>query len=174
MSTLREEILSVRSKREASVLVKKFMNHQYEVSELMDLFFSDDWVTCQKASWPITLLADKRPDWFYPYIESMLINLDRPHHDAVVRNTVRTWEAMNPLPPEWQGPIYDKSFAYFSDPQYAAAIRVFSMTVCSNIAMAHPALAEEIIPIIEDHWDHATAAWRSRGRKELKRLRKLI
>jgi len=139
----------------------------------MSLFFSDDWVICQKASWPVTMIADKDPEILKPYIQQMINHLDRAQHDAVIRNTIRSWQAMK-IPEEFEGPIYDKCFEYFADPQYAIAIRVFSMTVCSNIAMRHPSLAQEIIPIIEDHWDHGSAAWRSRGRQELKRLNSIL
>ena len=171
--SLRDEILLIRSKKGASNLISKILNHQVELEALMACFFSDDWVLCQKASWPVTILADQRPELLEPYLERMLDNLSRPNHDAVVRNTIRTWEVMD-IPEDLEGPIYDRCFEYFIDPGNAVAIRVFSMTVCTNIAMKHPSLAEEIIPVIEDNWDHATAAWRSRGRKELKRLRKSV
>jgi len=78
------------------------------------------------------------------------------------------------IPEEYEGEVYDRCFIYLADPQYAIAIRVFSMTVCTNIAMRHHVLAHEIIPIIEDNWDHSTAAWRGRGKKELNRLRRVL
>ena len=170
---LRDKILSIRSKREASSLCTQIVNHQYSVDELMNCFFSEDWVLCQKSSWPVTILAEKNPELILPYLERMLFNLERPVHDAVVRNTIRTWAEID-IPEELEGPIYDKCFEYFVGHQYAVAIRVFSMTICTNIAMRHHALAAEIIPIIEDNWDHGTPAWRSRGKKELKRLNKVI
>ena len=143
------------------------------MQELMACFFSDDWVLCQKASWPVTMVADRAPELLEPYLSQMIKNLDRPLHDAVIRNTIRAWQIMD-IPEEHEGEIYDRCFEYFADPQFPVAVRVFSMTVCGNIAMRHPSLAAEIIPIIEDNWDHATAAWRSRGKKELKRLRKIL
>jgi len=173
MSSLRSKILEVKRQSQASAIAQSIVNHQYEMSELMDCFFSDNWVLCQKTSWPITMVADRAPDMLIPYLPKMIKNLDRPHHDAVVRNTIRTWQVMN-IPEDFEGEIYDRCFEYFADPQYAVAIRVFSMTVCGNIAMRHPSLAAEIIPIIEDNWDHSTAAWRGRGKKELKRLRKIL
>jgi len=166
-------IKSIRNKRDAKSLVHQFASGQRDIDDLMTLFFSDDWVMCQKASWPVTMVADENPDLLLPYIERMLTHLDKPQHDAYIRNTIRTWQEMK-IPEEYEGPIYDKCFEYFADPQYAVAIRVFSMTVCTDIAMRHPTLAHEIIPIIEDYWDHGTAAWRSRGKKELKRLHELV
>lgn len=166
-------ISSIRNKADAQKLSDKIISGQAHISELMDLFFSEDLRICQKASWPLTIIADERPDLLLPYMKRMIDHLDRPHHDAVVRNTVRAWQVMH-IPEEYEGDIYDRCFTYLADPQYAVAIRVFSMTVCANIAMRHPSLAQEVIPVIEDHWDHSTAAWRGRGKKELKRLRNIL
>jgi len=170
---LKEYITTIRTKKGAQQIVGLITEGQVHISELMELFFSEDWVVCQKASWPISHLADKAPQLLLPYMQQMIDNLNRPNHDAVIRNTIRAWQVMT-IPEKFEGPIYDKCFEYFADPQYAVAIRVFAMTVCTNIAMRHHSLAQEIIPIIEDHWDHGTAAWRSRGKKELKRLHKII
>ncbi len=173
MSSLKDKILSVKKQSQASSIAASFINHQYPMQELMDCFFSDDWVLCQKSSWPVTMVADRAPRLLEPYLSQMIDNLDKPQHDAVIRNTVRAWQLMD-LPEEYEGKIYDRCFEYFADPQYPVAVRVFSMTVCGNIAMRHPSLAAEIVPIIEDNWDHSTAAWRGRGKKELKRLRHLV
>jgi len=171
--SLASNILNIKRKHDARNIASQVVDGIYPIQELMDLFFSDDWVLCQKTSWPLTMIADKDPEILKPYIQQMINHLDRAQHDAVIRNTIRSWQAMK-IPEEFEGPIYDKCFEYFADPQYAIAIRVFSMTVCSNIAMRHPSLAHEIIPIIEDHWDHGTPAWRSRGRQELKRLNSIL
>ena len=77
------------------------------------------------------------------------------------------------IPESHQGEILDRAFQCFSDPKQQIASRVFAMTVCSNLAEVFPELAVEIITIIEDNWDHTSAAWRGRGKRELKRLRKL-
>lgn len=168
-----KEILSIRHKRDAVQLVEKIVSHQYDVNELMECFFSEDWVLCQKASWPLSVLSDHNEDLVLPYLEAMVDNLDRPVHDAVIRNTLRSWQSIS-IPEDLQGVVYDKAFSYFLEPQQPVAIRVFAMTVCANIAMNHPGLAPEIITVIEDYWDNTTAAWRSRGRKELRRLRKVV
>ncbi len=171
--SLKAQILGVKRKNDAQQIAHQIVQGIYPIEDLMALFFAEDWVICQKASWPLTMVADQDPQLLLPYVPQMIEHLDRAHHDAVIRNTIRTWQVMN-LPQDLEGPIYDKCFEYFADPQYAVAIRVFAMTVCANIAMRHPSLAQEIIPIIEDNWDHGTAAWRSRGKKELKRLASLL
>ena len=168
--SLLQRIIDGKTKEDAKTIARDVIQGKIDIEDLMTHFFSDDWVVCQKVSWPVGMIADFAPDMLIPYIGPMIENLDRPLHDAVIRNTIRTWQFIN-IPEEWEGPVYDICFEYFSNPKYPVAFRVFAMSVCSNIAMKHPSLAEEIIPIIEDNWDHVSAAWRSRGKKELRRLR---
>lgn len=172
INSFSHKILAVRTRAQATSIVKLILNHSHEIEELMECFFSEDWVLCQKSSWPLSLIAEKVPEMIAPYMPKLIENLKKPQHDAVIRNTIRAWQMME-IPEEYEGQVYDKCFEYFADPIYAIAIRVFAMTVCTNIAMKHHALAEEIIPVIEENWDHTSAAWRSRGKYELKRLRRL-
>ena len=172
MEDLRSRILHGRTKSDAKAIARDVIQGKIPIEDLMNQFFSDDWVICQKVSWPVGMIADFAPDMLVPFIGGMLENLERPVHDAVLRNTVRTWQFMD-IPKEWEGPVYNKCFDLFAGPKYPVAVRVFSMTVCTNIAMRHHGLAEEIIPIIEDNWDNVSNAWRARGKKELSRLRRL-
>ena len=136
----------------------------------MSCFFSKEMRICQRASWPITFIAEKKPALLVPYLQRMIDHLDQPNHDAVIRNTVRSWQFME-IPEDYIGPIYEICFHYLIEPQYAIAIRVFSMTTCVNIATRFPELGPELTSVILNHIDHNSAAFRSRGSKELKRLK---
>ena len=149
------------------------MSHPIRLAELMDLFFDEDLRTCQRASWPVGLLADKNPQLIEPYIKKMLDNLDTPHHDAVIRNTFRTFQETD-FPEDLEGIAFDKAFDFLLDTNNAIGIRVFAMTVCGNIATKYPELCHELIPVIEEWIPHSSAGFRSRGKFVLKQLRKVI
>lgn len=159
------------SKKIASLISDKVVAQPNRMDELMDLFFDEDLRTCQRASWPVGLLADKNPQLLEPYIKKMLDNLDTPHHDAVIRNTFRTFQGIN-FPEELEGVAFDKAFDFFLEINNAIAIRVFAMTVCGNIAMKYPELAIELITVIEEGMPHGSAGYRSRGNSILRKLRK--
>lgn len=171
------DILHILQSGHSKAISKKIsngvINHQYPIADLMSCFFSKEMRICQRASWPLTFIAEIEPSTLVPYLQKMIHHLDHPNHDAVVRNTVRSWQFME-IPEDYIGPIYQRCFDYLADPQYAVAIRVFSMSTCVNIAARYPELAIEIEAIILDHIDHNSAAFRSRGSKELKRLRQII
>lgn len=161
------------NKSKADRVVEGILVDQYKLEDLMNCFFSPEMRLCQSASWAVTRLADQNPELMLPYLSDMVSNLENPQHDAVIRNTLRTWQFMD-IPEEFRGIIYDVAFELFADPKRAVAIRVFSMSVCTNIAVHYPELVPEIKEIILEYWDHSTAAWRGRGKQELKRLDKLV
>lgn len=158
------------SKKMATRIVNEVVSNPGRMEELMNLFFDEDLRTCQRASWPVGLLADNNAHLLEPYIAKMLANLDTPHHDAVIRNTFRTFQYID-FSEDLEGIAFDRAFGYLLDVNCAVAIRIFSMTVCGNIAMKYPELAQELIPVIEDNIPHGSAGFRARGASVLSKLR---
>jgi hypothetical protein len=50
------------------------------------------------------------------------------------------------------------------------AIKAFSLTVLDQLAASYPEIKPELKLIIEERWEHETAAFRSRAKKILKKL----
>ena len=136
----------------------------------MDLFFSEEMRISQRASWPVGNIGIKYPELFSPYIPSMVQNLENPVHDAVLRNSLRILGAID-VPEDLKGEVYEKCFNFLAEPKNPIAIRVFSMSVLTNIADQFPELKDELIDLIESYYEHGSAGYKSRARKCLKQLR---
>lgn len=139
---------------------------------LMSLFLGKDSRISQRASWAVGFCGLAHPELIYPYLQQMLTLLDEPVHDAIKRNTVRILAEMD-YPEDMLGEIADVCFRLLDDPKQAAAIRIFSMSVCFNITKQEPDLANELRIILEDHYPHGSAGFKSRARKIMKELRKM-
>ncbi|MEI9912474.1 MAG: hypothetical protein WDO71_24170 [Bacteroidota bacterium] len=48
--------------------------------------------------------------------------------------------------------------------------KAFSLTILQNLSRLYPEIRNEIKVIIEERWEHETAAFRSRAKKILKEL----
>ena len=164
--TFREILENGQSKQSTLQIVDAIRKEPSRMEELMDCFFDKSLRICQRAAWPVGMIADVDPEWIYPYIERMLINLETPHHDAVIRNTFRSLQNID-IQEELEGLAFEKAYNYLLDPQNAIAIRVFAMTVCGNIALKYPELKHELIPVIEEQIPHGSAAFKSRGARVL-------
>ena len=168
-----ESILAVgQSRKMANTVIDIILQDESRIDELMQCFFSDHLRTCQHAAWPVGILAEKHPTILLPYLPRMVSNLDEPKHDAVVRNTLRTFQFMV-IPEELQSEVYDRCLEYLSNPKYPIAFTAFGMTVCADIAMQDPELREEVIAAIDYRMPHGSSGIRARGAKEKRRLLKL-
>lgn len=169
--SLRSLLNSENSKAMATRVRDIVVDDPIRMDELMELFFSIDLRECQRASWPLGMIADRDTAILRPYLQRMTDNLDHAVHDAVIRNTFRTFQSID-FPEEVEGEIYEKSYQFFADSEQAIAIRVFAMTVCGNIAIKYPELQEEIISLIEAHYPHGSAGFKSRAKRIIREFGK--
>lgn len=168
-SEIESILASGQSRKMANTVIDIIMQDESRIEELMECFFSDDLRTCQHAAWPVGILAEKHPTILLPYLHRMVSNLDQPKHDAVVRNTLRTFQFMT-LPEDLQSEVYDRCLEYLSNPKYPIAFTAFAMTVCTDIALQYPELKEEVMAAIDYRMPHGSSGIRARGAKERRRL----
>ena len=141
--------------------------------QLMDLFFNGSFRENQLAAHPLMYISDNNPGLFKPFIELMVENLTDDKHDAVIRNTLRVFQNID-LPENVEGEVFDKCMNYLSNPRYPVGIRVFAMTVLTNICIKYPELKAEVQPLIEDILEISESGGMiSRGRKMLAILNSL-
>jgi len=153
-------------------VLKYIGNDETRFADLMDLFLGDEYRVTQRAAWVVGHTADHNPQLFQPYLRPLIENLQNSVHDSIKRNTLRVLQDID-LPEDLLGLAADICFGFLNDPKEAVAVRVFSMTVCYNICVKEPELANELQLVIEEYLPHGTAGFKSRGKKILKLLDKL-
>lgn len=150
-----------------------YVGHSQErFDELMQYVLHDEYRLCQRASWTLGKVCETRPWLMEKWLPEILKALEKPKHDALIRNVVRAFQGMDELPEEYEGEIFEKCFNYLLDPSYAVAIKAFSMTVCRKVAMKYPDLKPELIEVINDVLVNGSSGILSRGRKEIYLLSK--
>lgn len=158
-----------QSRKMANHVIDIILQDEQRIDELMQCFFSDHMRTCQHAAWPVGILAEKHPTILLPYLPRMVSNMDDAKHDAVIRNTLRTFQFIE-IPEALQSDVYDRCLEYLSNPKYPIAFTAFAMTVCTNMAMQYPELKEEVIAAIDYRMPNGSSGIRARGMKEKKRM----
>lgn len=158
------------SKQTTNLIVQYIEDNPTTLAQLMELFLNGELRISQRASWPAGDLGIKQPKLFLPFLPAIIENMDKPVHDAVLRNTTRILGHID-IPEEYLGEVYEKCFNFLSNPKQALAIRVFSMTVLTNIADTFPDLKDELIAVIEEHYPHGSAGYKSRAKRCLKQLK---
>lgn len=167
----REQIEQLLEQGHSKVLRDEIVNYigdsKVRMKALMHFFFHENWRLNQRASWPVGLIGTEKPNLLSPFVEQMLDNLQTAKHDAVIRNTIRTFQYME-VSEDVEGKLYDICMNYLIDLKQAVAIRCFSMVVLSNIARKHSALQEELVTVVREFYEHGTAGYKSRARKIFK------
>lgn len=171
---LKEAILKEHSKRQAIFIRDYISDNQTLFDELMTHFFSDEYRVTQRAAWIMTHCAEKRPFLINPHLEKMINNLRNENiHVAVKRNTVRLLQNVD-VPEDLMGTLADCCFNFLGNPNEAAAVKIFSMSILGELCKKEPDLANELKIIIEEFMPHGTAGFKSRGKKTLILLQKIL
>ena len=165
---LRSTILSEHSKANCNKIVRWVGSSQQRFDELLNLFLHSEYRINQRAAWPLSYCVIDHPQFISKHFSKLVKNLHKPGiHDSVKRNTVRLLQHIE-IPKKFHGEIMDICFRYLSSPDEPVAIKAFSLAILHNLSKQYPEIKNEIKLIIEERWEHETAAFHSRAKKFLK------
>jgi hypothetical protein len=169
--SLRNTILAEHSKSQTIKIVNWVGKSQARFDQLFNLFLKDENRVTQRAAWPLSYCARQHPELIRKHLGKLIKNLQKKGlHDAVKRNSVRILQDIQ-IPARLHGELMNTCFQFIESPDEAVAIKVFSLTILNNLVPLYPDIKNELKLIIEERWDHETAAFRSRARKILKNLK---
>jgi len=168
---LRDQVLKVHSKANSEAIVKWIGDSQQRFDQLFDLFLHDEYRVVQRSAWSLSCAVIANPKFIQKHFFKLLKNLEKPGiHDSVKRNTIRLLEHIS-IPERFHGRVMNICFNYISSPGEAVAIKAFSLTVLEQLSKQYPEIRSELKTIIEDRWDCESAAFRSRAKKILNKLK---
>ena len=136
----------------------------------MHCFLDEEYRLAQRAAWSVSWAARKKPGMITPHIKDLISVLHKKNvHDAVIRNSVRVLQEID-IPEDYHGEVMDACFHFIEKPSTPVAIKVFSLTILFNLSKYYAEIKPELKLIIEDCWEHETAAFKSRAKKILSKL----
>lgn len=167
---LREAILKEHSKRQCAKIVKWVGSDQERFDVLFKLFLNDEYRVVQRAAWPVSYCVEDHPEFIKKHYSKLLRNLNKKGiHEAVKRNTVRLLQYVE-IPEKFHGQVMDICFNFINSSSEAVAVKAFSLTVLQNLAKQYPEIINEMNLVIEERWDHETAAFKARAKNILKEI----
>jgi len=168
---LREQLLKEHSRANCDKIVKWIGSDQKRFDELVFIFLNEEYRLVQHAAWPLSYAAINHPQLVKKHFAKLVKNLKKPGiHDAVKRNTVRLLQEIE-IPEKYHGEIMDACFSYIVSPNEPVAVKAFSLTVLERLSHLYPEIKNELKVVIEERWDYETAAFHSRARKILKKMK---
>jgi hypothetical protein len=158
---------SGHSKKQTDRIVRYIGDDATRFAVLMELFFKGEYRITQRTAWPLSYCVRGYPALIGPYFKPLLDNLSRKDiHVAVIRNTVRLLQDVD-IPKKYHGRVMSTCFEFIQLPETPIAVKAFSLTILANLSALYPEILGELRLIIEEQWEHATPAFRSRAKKIL-------
>ncbi len=167
---IRDEILREHSRKQSEKIAKYIGSDKKRFAELMNLFLGNTYRVTQRAAWIVSICSERNPKLIQPYLSKMVKMMEGKVHDAVKRNTLRIFQNIE-LPKSLWGKTVDVCFRFLISPDEPIAIKIFAMTVASNICKHEPELKNELELVIEDQMENASAGFSARAKRILKEIR---
>ncbi|GDX52685.1 hypothetical protein LBMAG27_17320 [Bacteroidota bacterium] len=163
---IRDEILKEHSKKQSEKIAAYIGSDEKRFIELMNLFLGDIYRVTQRAAMIVSICAERNPKLIEPFLSKMVNNLNERVHDAVKRNTLRIFQFIE-LPKKLWGKTAGICFRFLMDANEPIAVKVFAMSVLSNICKYEPELKNELKLVLEDQLENASAGFKARAQKVL-------
>ena len=170
IASLEMRLMSDRSSENITKLAGEIGDDAERFAQLMALFFGGPYRVTHFSAHLLSKCCDRYPHLILPYLGRMIDLLDKPVHDSLKRNIIRTMQFIEIPEAHWDKTV-DNCFRLLQSRKEAVAIKVFAMTVLANLCGKFPELKNELSVIIEDQLPYESAAFVSRGRKILAGLR---
>lgn len=159
------------SKALTAKIVKEVCENPQRMDELIHLLLHAENRIKQRASWPISFIAQRHPWVLTPHLPVLVDMLaQKDNHPAINRNILRALQYIHPLPEECRGKALTYGFDLLNDPDQPIAVKAFSMTVLFNISKEYHEIRNELRLSIEEQMVNGSAGIKSRGKKILKAI----
>ncbi|MFA6260049.1 MAG: hypothetical protein WC760_01160 [Bacteroidia bacterium] len=166
-------LLKEHSKRLTETIIAYVNQDESRLDELVALVTGGKPILAQRASWPLSYVAIRNPDWIEKHLPSLISLLKRTDlHQAVTRNIYRFLQEID-IPEELEGKVAESAIRHIHDPRTPIAIKAFAITVLGNLCKKYPELAQEVRLLLEDERLNESGAIKVRMRCVLKALDKL-
>lgn len=169
---IRLELEAELSKKQILAIAEYACSSPARFRKLMDCFFDPYHRLVLAATWILTKAIELHPLMLKPYLPQLvaqLTNLNNAKHH--IRNSLRILELIE-IPETFHGLVMNTCFEFVQDPKTEIAIKAYSLTIIYQLSKTYPEIQDELKCIIEEQWDHETAAFKSRGRKILNQINK--
>lgn len=149
-------------------VVRELISNPNKLDELVKVFQYNNVRVCNYAGWIISYIGEKKPELLYKYLPAVIQKLEnKEHSQALIRNIFRTLQFVD-IPEKQEGFVLTKGFEFLNNNNSSIAVKVFAMTVISNLSKKYPEIKNELKLSLENQMEHASAGFKCRANKILK------
>lgn len=142
--------------------------------EALEIAFTGKKQIAPRAARVVCFCVEQKPELIHNRIDDLVENTINQKNKSVVMNFLKVF-TFNILPKneESLGKLVNYSFERLLDKEETAAITVYAMEILYLVTLSEPDLKSELIAVIEDRIPHGSPGIKYRGKKTIKRLKKI-
>lgn len=165
-----EQLMKAHNRSNADLIAKKIGKSAVELKKIIDIIYNEKAPLPQRASWLLNIVNDKYPELLYPYLSKFIDTIEQFKVDGVKRNMACVL-AKQDIPENLQGKAVDVCFRLMLSPDETVVVKTEAMQTLANITTHYPELKNELKMAIDDQLPKTTAAFHSRAKHILKKLK---
>jgi len=135
---------------------------------LMSLFLGSEYRIVQRSAWALRFIGDSHPEWMSDYIGPIIKAIQKPIHDAVVRNGLLVLVDLE-IPKKHWGVLMEIGFEYLGAVTTPTAIKRAALLMVAKICVHEPELREELVLVLQDQIPHSTVGFKGIAKKYIKK-----
>lgn len=158
------------SKAETVHVAKTIGDDPVQFKTIFELSVAKDKDQSPRAAWLMDHMLHDCPWLFVPHLAKAVKefgNLD--HHNSIHRCLGKSLLRVE-IPEDLQGALYDTCVSHLLSPASAIAIKAHAMELATIIALPYEELREELVEVINEMFENASAGVRSKAKRMLKQL----
>lgn len=137
---------------------------------LLEVSWQDAEPWSQRASRVVSICSCKYPELFTPYVSISIKKLDKLKSEGLRRNILKIFFEKNfKLSQRDKTYLLNICFDFLSGP-YSVSVKVYSMDILYKLSLNLPEIQRELCEVIENQLADASAGFKSRGIKLLKKV----
>lgn len=167
------KLLPDSSRNTANLATSFILKNQSYLDDMFELAFSDRKKIAMRASRVIYLVYEQAPGLIKSRFPEILKRLEKITDTSAKRNLIHLFIGNASLLNEDDlGLLLDICFKYLESPDSEVAHKIYSIYIIYEVSQSIPELKPELIAIIERNIDTEQTAYKSIGKKILKKLYK--
>ena len=166
---LKTQLLEAHNRQNADLIVQWIGTRKERFDELLKLVLFGDFKISQRASWPLSISAIKKPSFIKEHFAEIIENLKRTDiHNGVRRNTLSIF-VYGAIPDMFEAQIMDLCFNFLLDPNETAAIKSASLGILEKLTKKYPEILPELTIILEDQLSYGATSFKTKAARILKK-----
>lgn len=169
MEKLKRLLEAEHSKKQKDLITKEILAGNIPISEIVAILKSNDGILAQRGAYVITGLHDDNLDHLKPFLSDLWASILPKSHQAIPRAVYRYFAEID-LPEDLEGEVFEIGSQTFKSKKTPIAIKVHIMNILTNVGVKYPEIKDEVAFLIKEQLAESSLGYRSRAKKELKRL----